>query len=103
MPKPTRHGFRRIRPPAQPDITVLLTPLEAAAQLRLSPQIVKRLAREGYFLGATKIGSAGWRIPESSLPAFASSEACFISTHVKPNPAKSIGGATPSNPATRAA
>ncbi len=76
----TRRGFRRgvvLRKPVDEHMN---TPEEAATRLRVSVETVKAFCRRQKFPGAKKLGSNGWRIPESGLLAFIHSSEKFIST-----------------------
>ena len=81
----TRLGFRRAAPrvAVQASPLKMLTPDDVGVLLKINPQTVKRLARAGHFIGAKKIGSAGWRIPETAVAAFIISEKQFISVLTK--------------------
>ncbi|MBA9005947.1 helix-turn-helix domain-containing protein [Thermomonospora cellulosilytica] len=53
---------------ASPPPPEFWTVAEVAAQLRVHPVTVRRLAAAGQFAGAVKVGRQ-WRIPAGSVPA----------------------------------
>jgi excisionase family DNA binding protein len=79
-----KRGFRKSAKQVEAAPLALLTPLECSRRLGVGVQTVKRLAANGEFSGAKIIGSAGWRIPSSSIDEFITrDDKKFISTQKK--------------------
>ncbi len=78
-----RHGIKPKQTEYPPEERLLT--LEEAGKLlgKLNPDSVKRLCRNGQLTGAFKIGSSGWRVPQSSVTAFIRAGKKFVSTRHK--------------------